>query len=117
MWSVARVPKNPRRASFADQMVASLSMTSDRLIRQAAIRAEQDRTRVGYVLASYRDARGWTRQQLADWLADGDDISTALICSEPLATRQPIFFLAERYGVNPDRLAMILVGYSGSGDV
>ena len=43
-------------------------MISDQQLRQTTPTAEQDPTTIGHALARYRDARGWSRDELAAWL-------------------------------------------------
>jgi hypothetical protein len=78
------------------------ALTSDRALRlstfkqqQAAERlaelqhAEQDDDLVGYVLATFRRQRDWTREQLADWLGIAvDDLTRMAVERRPLAVTQ-----------------------------
>jgi hypothetical protein len=77
-------------------------------IQQATLRAERDPSRLGHAIAAYRTRQGWTRQQAADWLAEGDTVATDLIGSERLPLRAEAFYIAEQYGMNPDRLALVV---------
>ena len=98
------------------------ALTSDRALRlsqfrrqQAAEReaaawgAESDSGRLGYVLATFREQRGWSRWQLAAWLGlsvyhfkrlnqetrpEGDPEEVRVILAR----------LARRYGVDADQL-------------
>src|ERR1700752_628485 len=44
------------------------ALTSARLLRQEALKAERDPERVGHAFASWCRARGWERSDLASWL-------------------------------------------------
>jgi hypothetical protein len=90
------------------------AVTSDRLLRQAAIAAEQDPGRIGHALASFCRRRGWERSDLADWLGLSLDRYAALALERrglhgcPGDDSSPQVDLAERYGADPARLAAVL---------
>jgi hypothetical protein len=82
--------------------------------REAALRhAEQDSDRVGYVLATFRTQRGWSREQLADWLGiEPDELVRLAAKVRPAAVSsitmlfdpEPIDELADRHGTHRERL-------------
>jgi hypothetical protein len=81
--------------------------------RDAAVnRAERDPDRVGFVLMAFRRQRGWSREQLADWLGIAtEDYGRLASERRPLCVRDnlthdpvPITPLAERFGAHPERL-------------
>ena len=85
-------------------------MTSDRLLRQAALEAESDPATIGHALARYRAARGWSRARLAEWLGVTPTGLAALAIQPRPDPAAPTFAdlvagLADRYGVDPWRLA------------
>ena len=90
------------------------AMTSVRLLRQAAIAAEARPGTIGHALARYREDRGWTRADLADWL--GVTTTTlAAMALEPVprpealsADENPCEQLGERFDADAGRLAEAL---------
>ena len=102
------------------------ALTSDRAIRLAQFHVEQkakrlaalehaerDDDRVGYVLTTFRSQRGWSREQLADWLGVGlDDFGRLAITTRPRAVNgltllydpEPINELADICGAHRERL-------------
>lgn len=79
------------------------ALTSVRLLRQEAIRAERDPERVGYQFAAWCISRDWDRSDLAGYLGLTVDGLAAL------ATElRSVSDLAERYGADRARLAMVL---------
>lgn len=88
------------------------ALTSERFLRQQAIRAERDPERVGWAFAAWCGARGWERSDLASWLGVTNDQLAAMAlerrgvtgCAEDV----PQHDLTERFGADPDRLAAVL---------
>ena len=90
-------------------------MTSDRELHRAALDAEARSTTIGHALARSREARGWSRDELADWLGVTPP-GLAAIALEPMPTHEitrrsgvlypaaTVFVLADRYGAYNDRL-------------
>jgi hypothetical protein len=80
--------------------------------RQAALRdAERDCDRVGYMLAAFHERRGWSREQLADWLGIvPDELVRLAVEIRPAAVNgvtllykpEPINELADRRGDTGD---------------
>ena len=96
------------------------ALTSDRLLRQAALVAELDPDRVGYVFAAWCRSHGWERSDLASWLGVTVD-RLAAMALEPLLRAwshdvpngqwpTSTADLAERYGADVERLAQVLAG-------
>ena len=78
-------------------------MTSDRQIRQAALDAESRSGTIGHALARYREARGWSRDELAAWLGvtvDGLAAISVELVPPPVLT----YLLADRYSIDQGRL-------------
>jgi hypothetical protein len=102
-------------ALTADRALRLLQFQAAQAIeRQATVlHAEQDESRVGYVLAAFRARRGWSREQLADWLGiRPDDLIHLVVEIRPAAVSsitmlydpEPINELADRHGVHRERL-------------
>jgi hypothetical protein len=89
-------------------------MTSNRLLRQAALTAEHDPAFVGHRLAAWCRSHGWERSDLASWLGLSVDQLSALAIQPtadpgyPLDADLPQRDLAERFGADPARLAAVL---------
>lgn len=112
-------PGTEAAAAFEREMLADLdamdaelrqrdgpeAMTSDRLLRQAAISAERAPEFVGYAFASWCRARGWDRADLASWLGVTADQLAALAIEQ---RRSSTAALADRYGADRTRLATVL---------
>jgi len=87
------------------------ALALDRLLRQTALAAEQNPALIGSALAAYRESRGWSREQLAEWLglsADGlAGLALEVRDAAPAA-------LGERYGTDEGRLSMVLGADNGN---
>jgi hypothetical protein len=93
------------------------AMTSDRLLRQAALTAEHDPAFVGHRLAACCRSRGWERSDLASWLGLTIDQLAALSIESTPGSPNPggtphASTLAARFGADPARLAAVLGGGS-----
>ncbi len=89
------------------------ALTSDRLLRQAALIAEQDPTTIGHALLVARRQLGYDHAELARWLGVGPNQLAALAITPRPDPSVPTFAedvraLAERYGADPGRLAEAL---------
>ena len=134
------MPGSPEEAAFHREMLAQLAavdaetlerdgpdaLTSARAFRlsqfklaqaierEAEIRhAEQDSDRIGFVLAAFRSQRGWSREQLADWLGiTPDDFARLATEIRPRAVQyvpEPINEVADRHGAHRERLYEVFV--------
>jgi hypothetical protein len=121
-------PGSPEEAAFHQDMLAQLAdvdadllardgpdaMTSDRMLRQAALRAEHDPSFVGHALAAWCRSRGWERSDLADWLGISTTALAALALEHiadpgyPFDAGVPQRNLSERYGIDARRLTQVL---------
>lgn len=91
------------------------ALTSDRMLRQAALTAELDPERVGYTFAAWCRGYGWARSDLADWLG----VTTSQLAALALERRplpgnllhagEPLA-LARRFCADSDRLRAVLSG-------
>jgi hypothetical protein len=98
------------------------ALTSERLLRQAALSAERAPEYVGYAFAAWCRARGWERSDLADYLNVTVNQLAAMAITQraepwsPHPERRssddgvPRVDLAERFGANAGRLAVVLAG-------
>jgi hypothetical protein len=101
------------------------ALTSDRALRLAHFREQQaterrqsveaaecDHALAGYVLGAFRRQRGWSREQLADWLGiSPDDYARLATLRRPLAVRgdltydrEAVTVLADTVGAHSERL-------------
>jgi len=92
------------------------AFTSARMLRQTALTAELDPERVGYAFAAWCRLRGWERSDLAAHLGVTIDQLAAMAVERradpgyPLDAGVPQHDLAERFGADPSRLAVLLLG-------
>lgn len=90
------------------------ALTSDRLLRQMALVCDLDPGRVGHAFAAWCRGRGWERADLASWLGVTIDQLAAMALARRGLTGCPEdgehVDLAERYGADADRLAVVLAG-------
>lgn len=98
------------------------AMTSGRLLRQEALKAERDPERYGHAFAGFCASRGWERGDLASWLGvTTDQLAAMALERRAKLERQcvdgqpdwtvvgtPLRLLAKRYGVDGDRLGAVL---------
>ncbi len=89
------------------------ALTSDRLLRQAALAAEQDPTTIGCALLIARRQLGYDHAELARWLGVGPNQLAALVITPRPDPSAPTFAdavqaLAKRYGADPGRLVEAL---------
>ena len=86
------------------------TMTSRRQLRQAALDAESRPGTIGHALARSREARGWSRDELAAWLGTSLDGLAGLALEPrsrpgyPMTTGIPLERLADRHGADRGRL-------------
>jgi hypothetical protein len=112
-------PGTPEHAAFDREMAAELevadaeilalegpdALTSGRLLRQEALKAELDPERYGHAFAGFCARRGWERSDLASYLGVTLDQLAAMALLARADTRR-----FERYGADPARLADVLAG-------
>ena len=110
-------PGTPEAEAFNREMAARLmavdaellrtdgpdALTSDRLLRQEALKAEHDPERVASAFAAWCRSRGWERADLASWLG----VTTGQLAAMALHSRSDAG-LADRYGADAGRLASVL---------
>jgi hypothetical protein len=100
------------------------ALTSRRLLRQEALKAERDPDRYGSAFAAWCASRGWERSDLASWLCVTTDQLAAMALERRAKLESqggdgerdwtvvgtPLRLLAKRYGVDGDRLAAVVAG-------
>ena len=89
------------------------AVTSDRLLRMAALTAESDPGFVGAAFAAFRDRRGLARADLASWLGvDVDQLAALAVSPRPdprsAAFADQVRVLAKQYGAEAGRLYEVL---------
>ena len=89
------------------------AVTSDRLLRMAALTAESDPAFVGSALAAFRERRGMEPAALAAWLGvDTDQLAALAVSPRPDPTSAAfageVRTLAKQYGAEARRLYEVL---------
>ena len=89
------------------------AVTSDRLLRMAAITAESDPAFVGSAFGAFREGRGLAPADLAAWLGvDADQLAALAVSPRPdpasAAFADQVRVLAKQYGAEAGRLYEVL---------
>ena len=90
------------------------ALTSTRMLRQTALRAELDPQYLGHAFAAWRQAHGQERSDLATYLGVPVDQLAAMAIERradpgyPVDAGLPQLDLAERFGADPARLTEVL---------